>query len=340
MIRAAAMPGLPALLFTGFLAEPAVAHSHASSTDTLAISSSSPVSSPVRMTTSSTTPVSPALSFGAHMRYAQPLINFGLGSAGHVEYSAPGQGRPGVEASYGRFGISASGTFLTDPADNLWRAGRRPEGEARDLRTRYHGDQWGFEAHHLSAQGFDVTGRVAGVPAIAGRRPDVRLRAAGATVYRSFDPDSRVYRLSEGLSSFGGEIDVFLTAGASHAGVSGADALLPPGAGAGTRFDGVNRVTVTSATVGGGFALMSNLHGLYFDQALFGGYGPQYRTWGDRSDVSWNLAKVNLRVALGVRNRWFDVGVGVEDEAYASLVNSDRMVVHALAAQARLKVFL
>src|SRR5690606_32498733 len=82
------------------------------------------------------------------------------------------------------------------------------------------------------------------------------------------------------------------------------------------------------------------LHGLYFDQSLFGGYGPQYRVWGERSDVTWNLAKVNLRVALGVRTRWFDAGVGVEDEAYASLAGSDRMVVHALAAQAHVKVFL
>lgn len=338
MKRAVSTLAFPAFLFAWFLAEPVKAHAH-SATDTLTVASSAPVLSPAPAMTSPVFPASPSLSFGAHMRYAQPLINFGLGAAGHVEYSAPGEGRPGVEASYGRFGVSASGNFLTDPANNLWRAGRGPAGEARDIRTRYHGDLWGFEAHHLTAQGFDVSGRV-GYTDFTGRRPDVRLRAAGATVYRSFDPDSRVYRLSEGLSSFGGEFDVFLTAGVAHAGVSGSDALLPVGVGYGTRFYDVDRVTVTSATVGGGFALMSNLYGLYFDQALFGGYGPQYRTWGERSDIAWNLAKVNLRVALGLRTRWFDVGVGVEDEAYASLVNSDRMVVHALAAQAKLKMFL
>jgi len=285
--------------------------------------------------------VLPASSFsiGTHMRYAQPLITFGLGAAGHVDYSAPGVGRPGVEASYGRFGLSASGSFLTNPIDDLWRAGRRPRGDAQDIRTRYHGSLWGGEAHHLTARGFDLQGFVNGAT-VDGHRPDVRLRAIGAMLYRSFDPDSRVYRLSEGRTETGGNVDVFLTAGTSHANLYGEHALLPSMTVAGSRFANAERIAVTSVSVGGGFAITSNLHGVYFDQSLFGGYGPQYRVWGDRSDVTWNLAKVNLRVGLGIRNRWFDAGVGVEDEAYASLAGSDRMVIHALAAQAHVKVFL
>lgn len=278
------------------------------------------------------------LSAGTHVRFAQPLITFGLGAAGHVDYSAPGAGRPGLEASYGRFGLSASGSFLTDPLDHLW-TGRRQRGDAQDLRTRYHGSLWGFEAHHLTARGFDLEGMV-NRWTVTGHRSDIRLRASGATLYRSFDPDSRVYRLSEGQTSTGGDVDVFLTAGVSHAGLHGDHALLPSMTMTESRFANAERITVTSVTAGGGFAITSNLHGIYFDQSLFGGYGPQYRTWGARSDVTWNLAKVNLRVALGVRNRWFDAGVGVEDEAYASLAGSDRMVVHALAAQAQVKVFL
>ncbi len=281
----------------------------------------------------------PPLAVATHMRYAQPLITFGLGGAGYVDYSAPGLGRPGVDVSYGRFGFSASGAFLTDPLENLWRAGGRPRGDAQDIRTRYHGSQWGFEAHHLTAHGFDQEGYANRMP-VQGHRSDVRLRAAGATLYRSFDPDSRVYRLSEGMRETGGEVDVFLTAGLSHASLHGDHPLLPSMTTPGSRFANAERINVTSAVVGGGFAITSNLHGIYFDQSLFGGYGPQYRVWGERSDVTWNLAKVNLRVGLGVRNRWFEAGVGVEDEAYASLAGSDRMVVHALAAQAQVKVFL
>lgn len=279
------------------------------------------------------------LTVGTHMRYAQPMINFGLGEAGHVEYSAPGEGRPGVEVSYGRFALSASGGFLADPAQNFARPGFPADDGAQDLRTRYHGELWGFEAHHLTVRGFDLAGRV-GSSTLEEHRPDARLRAAGMTIYRSFDPASRVYRLSEGQMETGADVDVFLIAGVSHAGLRGDHALLPFRPATGSRFHDVDRVSVTSASVGGGFAITSNLLGIYFDQSLFGGYGPQYRTWGERSDVAWNLAKVNLRVGLGVRNRWFDAGVGVEDEAYASLAGSDRMVVHALAAQARVKVFL
>ena len=317
---------------------------------TFSISSASSASSAMPVSPTPASPLVPAerrgghevwssLSFGTHMRYAQPLITFGLGAAGHVDYSAPGVGRPGVEVSYGRFGLSTSGSFLTDPLDRLWRAGRSPRGDAQDVRTRYHGTHWGVEAHHLTARGFEVAG-VVNQQSVAGYRPDVRLRATGATIYRSFDPASHVYRLSEGQLETGGDVDVFLTAGVSHAGLQGEHPLLTAMAATDSRFAHAERIAVSSATVGGGFAITSNLHGLYFDQSLFGGYGPQYRVWGERSDVTWNLAKVNLRVALGVRTRWFDAGVGVEDEAYASLAGSDRMVVHALAAQAHVKVFL
>src|SRR5690606_4140543 len=252
-----------------------------------------------------------SFSIGTHMRYAQPLITFGLGAAGHVDYSAPGVGRPGVEVSYGRFGLSTSGSFLTDPLDRLWRAGRSPRGDAQDVRTRYHGTHWGVEAHHLTARGFEVAG-VVNQQSVAGYRPDVRLRATGAAISRPFDPAAHVYRLSERQLETGGDVDVLLTAGVSHAGLQGEHPLPTAMAATDSRFAHAERIAVSSATVGGGFAITSNLHGLYFDQSLFGGYGPQYRVWGERSDVTWNLAKVNLRVALGVRTRWFDAGVGVE----------------------------
>jgi hypothetical protein len=278
-----------------------------------------------------------AVSLGTHLRYAQPRITLGVGGQGGAEYNIPGEGRPGVEAAFGRFGVTASGDFLRNPADHFLRASLLPQGDVQDIRARYHAASWGVEAHHLMAKGFHKT---AGdhETYIANHRPDIRLRAAGATLYRSFDPESRVYRLSEGLSETGGHVGVFFTAGASHASVEGDAALLPNLKDRDSRFYRVNDATVTSATIGAGYAITSNMHGLYFDQSLFAGYGPQYRTWGERSDVAWNLAKVNLRVALGIRTRWFDMGVGVENEAYASLANSDRMVVHALAAQAKVGV--
>jgi hypothetical protein len=281
--------------------------------------------------------ISQSLSLGTHLRFAQPMVTFGLGGVGHVDFNAAGAGEPGVEAAYGRYGVSVSGAFLKDPADNLWNTGLGAGQGVRDIRTRYHGSEWGVEAHYVSANGFHWDGRVYD-QSVNGYRPDVVMNATGVTLYRAFDPDSRVYRLSEGLSETGGNVDVFFTAGASRASLRGDHALLPLMASPDSRFYEIHNASVTSASIGGGFAITSNLHGLYFDQSLFGGYGPQVRTWGDRSDVTWNLAKVNLRVGLGLRTRWFDVGVGVEDEAYASLAGADRMVVHALAAQAKVGV--
>lgn len=282
----------------------------------------------------------PRLTVATHIRAAQPRVTFGFtkgdGGKGNAEFIALGPAEPGVEVAYGRFAVSASGAFLTDPADHLLATGFR-RGGVRDLRTRYHGSRWGVEAHHLAAQGFSGA---AHPEDDAPLRPDIGLRATGVTLYRTFDPDSRVYRLSEGLRETGGEADVFVTAGVSSARMAGTRALLPGLASPGSRFYDVKRVGVTSVQIGGGYLITSNMYGLYFDNALMGAYGPQYRTWGGRSGIDWNLAKVNVRVAMGVRSRWFDVGVGVEDDAYVSFEGSDRMVAHAVALQAKLAVFL
>lgn len=281
------------------------------------------------------------VSMTTHLRYAHPSVNLRVGGEGgaNADYKILGEGRPGVEATYGGFGVSASGDFLRNPTDNLFRGSLLPQGGTQDFRARYYAASWGVETHHLTAKGAIQSGD-RDTRSVAHQYPDIHLRAAGLTVYRSFDPESRVYRLSEGLSESGGHVGVFLTAGVSHASVEGDDVLLPGVSDRDSRFYRVTRASVTSASVGGGYAINSNMLGLYFDQSLFAAYGPQYRTWGERSDVAFNLAKMNLRVALGIRNRWFDVGVGVENEAYASWASSDRMVVSALAMQAKMSVFL
>jgi len=279
------------------------------------------------------------VSAGTYVRYTHPRITVGTAGDGGSEFLLAGEGRPGFEMAYGSFGLSVSGDFLNDPAGNLLRLSAPSHSEVVDVRTRYHGSTWGVEVHNLTARNFQESFGVGS--AIRERmRPDLKLNALSTTVYRAIDPDSRVYRLSRGMTEPGGNVDVFLTSGVSHARLDSRDDFMTGLRDDDTRFYGINRTSLTSITMGAGYALTSNMLGLYFDQSLFGGWGPQFRTWGDRSDVGWNLAKANFRLSMGIRNRWFDVGVGVEDEVYASLVNSDRMMVHAMAAQAKVNVFL
>jgi hypothetical protein len=272
---------------------------------------------------------------GTHMAYSHVIVTLKTGtSLGQIEFAPRTNPRPGFELRAGHFGISLSAP-VTD--GDLATPEFSPAEGLNDLRTHYHGNSWGVEAFHRHARGFYASSEFATAMVY---HPDMTLRATGLTVYRSFDPDSRVYRLSEGLAATGGDVDFFLTMGASHTRLRDDMPLVDGRVAGASMFDELRRVDIASLAVGGGYAITSNLHGIYFDQALFAGYGPQYRVWGNRSDVAWDLVKVNIRAKLGVRSRWFDVGAGFENDAHAAMAGKESAVFHSLVAKAQVEVFL
>jgi hypothetical protein len=280
------------------------------------------------------------LRIGTHMAYSHPTIALETGTTlGRIEYAPQTRSRPGFEIRSGPYGVS----FTAPVAGGDW---TNPEFSAseglNDFRTHYHGGSWGVEAYHRHARGFYES---YSPPAYSGPqgqvyRPGMTLRTSGVTAYKSLDPDSRVYRLSEGLTATGGNIDFFVMVGASHTRLRDDKALVEEDVKGFSRFDNLRRVEVASLAAGGGMAITSNLHGLYFDQALFAGYGPQYRVWGNRADMTWDLVKVNIRAKLGVRSRWFDIGAGFENDAHAAMAGNESAVFHTLVARAQLEVFL
>jgi hypothetical protein len=176
----------------------------------------------------------------------------------------------------------------------------------------WHGDHWGIEAYHRYARGFESMPEIPLGSSIT-QRPDVKLRLSDVTVLRSFDPDSRVSRLSEGIDATGFDVDFFLMLAASHARLRADRPFLPGLAGSDSRFAGVKAIDVAALGMGGGFAVSGNFGGLYAEQALFAGYGPQFRAFGTSNageDWAWDLMKVNVRFRMGLSTRWFDAGAG------------------------------
>jgi hypothetical protein len=280
------------------------------------------------------------LKVGTHMAYSHSTVMLNTGTAfGQIEFAPRTNPRPGFELRSGPFGVS-----LTAPvAGGDWASPEFSAAEGlTDFRTHYHGGVWGLEAYHRYARGFyeSHSPPVYSGPRGEVYRPDMTLRTSGFTAYRALDPDSRVYRLSEGLGASGFEMDFFTTLAASHTRLQDDKPLVEEDVRGFSVFDNLNSVEVASLAAGGGFAITTNLHGIYFDQALFAGYGPQYRAWGDRTNVTWNLVKVNIRAKLGMRSRWFDLGAGFENDAHAAMAGDESALFHSLVARAQLEVFL
>src|SRR5690606_16759417 len=247
----------------------------------------------------------PGFRLGTHAGYSRPSVSLKTNTgAGTHEFAPRLASRPGLEVSYGGFGFSMTlpGAAGWDSWADWARAGSARGEGLNDFRTHWHGSTWGVEAHHRYARGLEVTSTAQAASSSSWSRaaPQVRddasLRLTNLTVYRALDPDSRVYRMSEGRPRDGGDVDFFVMMAASQARLRGERDLI---AGAGenvSRFAGARAVEVTSLAVGAGYAISGNLHGLYIDQSLFAGYGPQFRAWGDHRDAAWNLAKVNVRL--------------------------------------------
>jgi hypothetical protein len=278
------------------------------------------------------------LRIGSQYSYSHPTFVLETGAeSGRVEFAPRVSAQPGFEANYRGFGFATS-LPLPDFSGHAFSGEGNGQG-LNDFRAHWHGDDWGVEAYHRYANNFEAMPELpAGGPVTP--RPDVTLRLTDVTVYRSLDPDSKVYRLSEGLDATGGEADFFLMLSASNARLRGDAPFVPGLAATDSRFAGVKAIDVSALGVGGGYSLSGNLAGLYIEQALFAGYGPQYRVFGDEADWAWNLVKVNVRFRMGLRTRWFDAGAGFENDAQAVFAGDDRLLAHALVARAGLEVFL
>ncbi|MCD6024988.1 MAG: hypothetical protein K0Q91_1904 [Fibrobacteria bacterium] len=269
---------------------------------------------------------------GTQLVLSQPIV--ALETYGPtVEFAPRAEVRPGVEVRYRNYGFSFS-VPLPDDADG---APRFASGGLSDARTFYHGEAWGFEGYHRYARGFHAR---AGADSAEISHPDMNLRSTSLTVYRAAGRDSRVYRLSDGLSTPGMEPDLILAFGFSQNRLRDEVSFLQGTGITGSRFNGMRDLSVYSASAGMGLALSTNFSGLYFDPALFVGFGMQHREWGGDSETLWNLVKVNLRMRLGYRTRWFDAGAGFENDAHAALAGEESAVFSAVLARAQIQVYL
>ena len=264
---------------------------------------------------------------GATLGYSRLSLMLQASGAGG-EFVPRTAARPGFDVRYGPFGVA-----FTLPED----AGSWPQpssGGLQDMRAHYHGRTFGVEAHHRAMDGFSVYD---GARGRFSEYSDMRLQSTGATLYFTVDPEARAYRLAEGRAMPGGGVDVFLTLAASHAGLRTDEPLVRKN---GSRFDGLQRMDAVTAAFGAGYAITSNLHGLYIDQALFAGYGPQWTSVDGRDELNLNIVKFNLRARIGVRSRYFDVGAGFENDAHAVVVGRERATFHTLVARAQAELFL
>lgn len=272
----------------------------------------------------------PALQAGTHMGYSRLSMTLDIEAPrGGGEYGPRTVARPGVSLRYGGFGVD----FVPPRAGTSWMEPGEFAAELSDFRTHWHAARWGVEVHHRRASGVESIDTPRDHPV----DPDgMTLRSSGATLYFTIDPDSRVYRLSEGLERPGGDINVFVTLAVSHAGLRADTPLVNR---PGSPFDGMRRFDATGAAAGAGYALNSHVHGWYLDHALFAGYGPQWRVIDGRASVA-SLVTVNLRARTGVRGRYFDTGVGFDNAAHVSREGREGVTIHALTARAYLEVFL
>lgn len=270
---------------------------------------------------------------GAQIVYSRPSVSFQTNDR-TVEFGPDVEARPGIEVRYRNYGFSFS-TSLDDATS----APRFVSGGWSDFRTFYYGDAWGFEAYHREVSGFSAQGGGAD----SGRQiahPGMSLTSTSGTVFRTLNRESKVYRLSDGLSTPGVEPDLLMMFGLSQNHLRD-DVPFLQGTGVhDSRFDGLDNLDLYSASAGAGLALSINANGVYFDPALFAGFGMQYRQWNGKSEASFNLVKVNFRMRLGYRCRWFDLGAGFENDAHATFTGDETAVFNALVARGQLTVFL
>ena len=269
------------------------------------------------------------------MVYSNPMVEFKTSQGTNVTLAPHTHARPGFEVRYLNYGVSFSSTFA-EASDG---PPRFLSGGLTDIQTFYHGDAWGFEGYHRYARGFYSQTDVVGAPEFS--HPGMTLQSTSATLYRAMGEEFRVYRLSEGLATTGVEPDAMLTFALSQNHLRDNEAFMRGSGVSGSRFDAVQDLNIYSASVGAGLALSTNAGGLYFDPALFAGVGMQYREWDGHPETTWNLVKVNLRMRMGYRTRWFNAGAGFENDAHVAIAAENESVTfNALVARALLQIYL
>jgi hypothetical protein len=279
------------------------------------------------------------LKIGTQMVYSRPSVTFDTRSDARdprdvISLAPDARVRPGVEVRYRNYGFSFSSSLAEASAG----APRLVSGGLTDARTFYYGDAWGFEGYHRYARGFHSESDKHGVSEVY--HPDMTLRSTSLTLYRALDDDFHVYRLSDGLPESGVEPDLMLVFNVSQNRLHDGMAFMYGSGVGGSRFEGLQDLNLYGASAGMGLVLSSNAGGVYFDPALFLGYGVQYREWNGRPETTFNLLKVNLRMRLGYRNRWFDAGGGFENDGNAAFVGKESVTFNALVARAQIQLYL
>jgi hypothetical protein len=274
------------------------------------------------------------LKIATQLVYSRPSVAFQTQS-GHQTPASLGslvpnaQVRPGLEVRYRHYGVSVS----TSLQDATYGMPRFFQGGLTDARTFYYGDAWGFEAYHRYARGFNTgDGR--------DDHPDMTLRSTSATIYRAAGQDFHVYRMADGITESGVEPDLLFTFGLSQTHLHDAEDFVVGTSTWGTRLEGLNDFKVYSGSLGAGLSLSSSAGGVYFDPALFVGFGVQYREWNGHPETTLNLVKVNLRMRLGYRNEGFDLGAGFENDAHTAMSGDESVLINAFLARVQIQVYL
>lgn len=275
------------------------------------------------------------LKIATQVLYSRPSVSFqthpGSGGPQNITTLAPdAEARPGVEIRYRNYGLSFSSSF-SDASNGPPRV---LAGGLTDVRTFYYGDAWGFEGYNRSAHGFrSEDGEVS--------HPNMSLRSTSATLYRAAGYDSHVYRMADGMAETGVEPDLMFVFNLSQNRLRDDMNFLQGSGMWDSRFSGVRDLNLYSASAGLGLAVSSNAGGVYFDPALFLGFGAQYREWDGHPQTAFNLAKINLRMRLGYRSRWFDLGGGFENDAQLIMAEGNEdAIFSSLVARAQLQVYL
>jgi hypothetical protein len=279
---------------------------------------------------------------GTSISLAQPLIDLAVDGPSGGELVARAEPRSELEVGYGHYGVSLSSPFSSSWRNDAADLPRFPaKGWSDDLRAFYHGSAWGVEAYHRQVRGFTSATESAS-PDGPDERPDITFRSSSVTVFRSLIAESRVYHLSEGRLDTDDDFlpDFLATMAVSRMRLQGDRALIAGWVPENSRFKHLESIEVTSLALGGGVAFATTKSGLYFDPAFFAGYGPQYRVWGDRSDWAWNLFRTNLRLNMGLRCRWFDLGTAFEVDSQKALAGSESAAFNSWTAKAGLEVYL
>jgi hypothetical protein len=257
--------------------------------------------------------IPPGLELQLYADLSTPAIAFkttGKYTSG-PEYAANNDMVGGLTVRYKEYSASVGsplfGTSRFDPA--------RPPTRFFDLKLAWLDDHWGVEGYAQYFRGFYVT--PAKSETVLMDNPGAALRSANINVYRGIGSRSQVYRLRDGLTETGLDVNFYGVFGVSRQSLRSPIPFLDSSSGGeGTAFESMTRFSYTGATAGPGLAVNLNLGGFFIDPTLMMAFGVQsYQANGARESNEWGgLTKVNLGLRTGYETDSWILGMSADGD--------------------------